>query len=362
MADLDLRTLRNSLRASNGRWQADATPVSALSGSDMRRRLGAEPPPGEAGLTEREQRAAQVASSAYPELAAGAPAAVDWRSVGGDDYLGAVRDQANCGSCVAFGSIAAIEGSTRVAAKKPRMNVDLSEAHLFYCHGAAEGRNCDNGWWPSQALDAAKSKGIVDEACFPYTAGDQACRPCSDAASRTTKIKAWTSLTSISAMQLWIAERGPVPACFIVYDDFRYYKSGIYHHLSGARLGGHCVCIVGYSNADRAWIARNSWGPDWGEGGYFRIGYGEVGIDYEMWGIEVDAQHIDDAVVKVEKALITGIWVNADAKDTQCYIDKVGWRKLSTPEFVTAAAAARVSKALCTLSIKGDTITELYVL
>jgi C1A family cysteine protease len=362
MADLELKTLRDSLSANNRRWEAGKTAISALPDAGMRLRLGAEPPAGQAGLTEREQRAAQAASIADLAQAVGAPAAVDWRSIGGSDYLGRVRDQANCGSCVAFGSIAAIEGSTRVAAKKPGLSFDLSEAHLFYCHGAADGRNCDNGWWPSKALDAAKSKGIVDEACFPYTAGDQACRPCSDAATRTTRIKAWTSLTAVPDMKLWIAERGPVAACFTVYEDFRYYKSGVYEHQSGAQLGGHCVCIVGYSDADRAWIARNSWGPDWGENGYFRIGYGEVGIDYEMWGVEVDPKPVVDDVVKVEKVRITGIWVNADAKDAQCYVDKLGWRKLTKPEFVTAAAAARVAKALCTLSIKGDTIIEMYVL
>ncbi len=362
MAELELMALRNSLGASNGRWQAEHTAVSALPDIDMLRRLGAEPPPGEAQLDEREGGAAQRFASVQPERAAGAPAAVDWRSQGGADYLGMVHDQGNCGSCVAFGSIAAIEGTARVTAKAPGMRIDLAEAHLFYCHGAAEGRNCGNGWWPNKALDAAKSKGIVDEACFPYTAGDQACRTCADAASRTTRIKGWTSLSSIAQMQAWIADKGPVVACFTVYEDFRYYKSGIYHHLSGAQLGGHCVCIVGYSNADRAWIARNSWGAAWGEAGYFRIGYGEVGIDYEMWGVEIDAKPVVDAVVRVENALITGLWVHADAAGAQCYIDKLGWRKLATADFLTLAAAARVAKAPCTLACTGDTITEFYVL
>ena len=359
MAALELKDLGENL------WTPVASEAEALTDTDVRVRLGAFPPPGEYGLAEREQLAAQAASAAArsgPDLATAAPAAVDWRATNGHDYLGPVRDQGSCGSCVAFGSIAAIEGSTRVGAKKHDLAFDLSEAHLFYCHGAAEGRNCGNGWWPSKALDSAKSKGIVDEACFPYTAGNQACKTCADATSRTTKIKTWTSLTTAATMKSWIAEKGPVSACFTVYEDFRYYKSGVYHHVSGAQLGGHCVCIVGYSDVDKCWIARNSWGSAWGEAGYFRIGYGEVGIDYEMWGVEVDVKPVDGDVVKVEKTLITGLWVNADARSAQCFVDNVGWRKLTTPDFVTAAAAARVSKALCTLSIKGDTIVELYVL
>ena len=132
-------------------------------------------------------------------------------------------------------------------------------------------------------------------------------------------------------------------------------------HVSGAQLGGHCICIVGYSNADNAWIARNSWGPDWGEGGYFRIGFGECGIDFEMWGVEPVAKAVVDAVVKVEKVLITGLWANSDAVNAQCFVDTVGWRKLPKPEILTAAAAAKVSKSLCTLTMKGDTITEIYV-
>jgi C1A family cysteine protease len=361
MATLDIKTLRDSLSAGGGRWVADNTAFSALSEAEFLVRLGAEPPASEVSLAARVTSAALNASVARVAGFAAVPSLVDWRAADGKNYLSAVRDQANCGSCVAFGTVATIEGGTRVTSKNANLVFDLSEAHLFYCHGAADGRNCGNGWWPNRALDAAKNKGIVDEACFPYTAGDQACRTCADAASRTTKIKSWTSLATVTDMQNWLATKGPLVACFTVYEDFRYYRSGVYHHLTGAALGGHCVCVVGYSLADQAWIARNSWGPDWGEAGHFRIGFGEAGFDYEMWGVEVDAKPAIDDVVKLEKVLITGLWVNVGAPLAQCYVDKVGWRKLPSPEMVTAAAAARVSKALCTMAIKGDTITELYV-
>ena len=45
------------------------------------------------------------------------------------------------------------------------------------------------------------------------------------------------------------------------------------------------MAIIGYDDAQKAWIAKNSWGTGWGAGGFFRIGYGEVGIDASMWGV-----------------------------------------------------------------------------
>ena len=52
----------------------------------------------------------------------------------------------------------------------------------------------------------------------------------------------------------------------------------------GEYVGGHCVCIIGYDDAQKCWIAKNSWGKGWGEQGFFRIGYGECGIDARCGG------------------------------------------------------------------------------
>jgi len=74
--------------------------------------------------------------------------------VGGANYLTPVKNQGNCGSCVSFGTVAAVEGRMRRQRNDPNLAVDYSEAHLFYCHARSEGRNCDNGWWPDRALNA----------------------------------------------------------------------------------------------------------------------------------------------------------------------------------------------------------------
>ena len=82
-----------------------------------------------------------------------------------------------------------------------------------------------------------------------------------------------------AAIKQWIATRGPVTGCFLVYQDFFSYRSGVYRHVSGALRGGHCVALVGYDDTQGCWIAKNSWGAGWGDGGFFRIAYGECGID-----------------------------------------------------------------------------------
>jgi len=70
------------------------------------------------------------------------------------------------------------------------------------------------------------------------------------------------------------------------------YKTGIYVHTTGSRQGGHAIKVVGYGK-DKAsglsyWICANSWGPNWGESGYFRIAYGECGIDSTVMSCDAE--------------------------------------------------------------------------
>jgi C1A family cysteine protease len=38
-------------------------------------------------------------------------------------------------------------------------------------------------------------------------------------------------------------------------------------------LGGHAVMAVGYDDSEGRFIVRNSWGPKWGQGGFFTMPY-----------------------------------------------------------------------------------------
>jgi uncharacterized repeat protein (TIGR02543 family) len=83
----------------------------------------------------------------------------------------------------------------------------------------------------------------------------------------------------INEMKQQLAESGPFEATMAVYVDFYYYTSGVYEYSYGRLVGFHAVTVVGYDDEEGYWIAKNSWGTDWGDAGWFRIAYGQCGID-----------------------------------------------------------------------------------
>ncbi len=273
----EIAKLQSTLAQTGARWKAGVTSLSPLSTAQRKQRLGADSSKAAQRLTIA-QTASAVAAAHSPRF--------DWRDAQGGNFVTEVKDQKTCGSCVAFSTVATIESAFQIARANPNSGVNLSEAQMFYCYGAAKGATCESGWWPDDAFNAARDLGVTDETCFPYTPGDQACSLCTDVANRLTKITNWHSISDTAAMKQWIATRGPLTTCFMVYDDFPNYLSGVYHHVSNTQLGGHSVSVVGYSDPDGCWICKNSWDTTWGDGGYFRIAYGDSGIDAAMWAVD----------------------------------------------------------------------------
>ncbi len=286
-----ISALRSALSDANARWQAGPNALTELPSQQRRQYLGFTPPD-DLTLQVLEEQAKGVAAGHGAGLQAGVyPASFDWRNHSGQNFITPIRDQGACGSCVAFGTTAAVEGTLRVQRGDPTLAVDLSEASLFYCIGASQGRNCGSGWWPADALTGFQNPGVPDEVCFPYVAGDRPCTQCADWANRATKITGSHSVATVADMKTWLSSRGPMSACLSVYDDFFGYTSGVYHHVTGNLAGGHCVCFVGYDDAQGCWICKNSWNTGWGESGFFRIAYGECGIEGMVHAVDgiVDA-------------------------------------------------------------------------
>ena len=258
------KDLQATIKAQGFSWEASSEPATPYS-------LGLK-----FDNAELKQLEAAIASANSVELMAAsfsAPAAVDWRNNNGN-WVTPVKNQRSCGSCVSFATCATLESRIKIVCKNASMNPDLSESHLFFC---GCGNCCDNGWQFTPALDYAKNTGVGVEADFPYTPNNQ---PCRDNINPYIKIDSWRRVLSTTERKQVIAERGPVVAGMKVYSDFQSYSSGIYRRTSGASFqGNHAVVVAGYSDSEQCWIVKNSWGRGWGENGFVRIGYGEVGLD-----------------------------------------------------------------------------------
>ena len=366
-----LGDIQEALRDAGDPWEAGVTSLSSLSVEEQKARLGVTPPPGEMTIEEVALQAEELKANikALTISSIGAPAAYDLRNVGGKNYVTPIKDQASCGSCVAFGTAATVESRLRLQRGDPNLAVDLSEAHLFFCHARAEGATCSTGWWPQKAFDAFKSKGVTDEACYPYASGlaKKDCSGlCSDWANRVVKITGYTALTGQTAkIKEWISSgKGPVSACFVVYQDFFSYREGIYRHVSGSQSGGHCVTIVGYNDSPGYWICKNSWGTGWGSAGFFNIAYGECGID--TW-----LNHGVDAIDNTGwhyNCLVVGLWTINQDRNAWAYLQGYGWRKISAEndniflDMLSQLIAAKTAARPINFFEDNGVIKQIYVL
>lgn len=367
---LDLRQLRADLEEAGRPWEMDeTTSMALLTEAEREKRLGFVPPPGAPTLAEavRADEATPPVTEDVIALESGitAPAAFDHRSVNGVNFTTPVRDQGGCGSCVAFGVVAVMETTYRRQVNNPNLNLDLSEAHLFYCHGGESGRTCANGWFPDAALDKARDKGVTFESYYPYTGSQQACQVGSGWQNALGRVSGRTKLDTRLKMKEWISTRGSITGCFIVYQDFFSYRSGVYRHVSGSSAGGHCVEIVGYSDAQGCWICKNSWGTNWGEAGFFRIAYGQCQI--ETWYGPFGANSVSLRQWR-NNVRINGAWSNAAERNAWVHVTGTGWRKLATDTapmqhaMLLELTAAKGANRPVNLLEDQEQVREVYVL
>lgn len=199
-----------------------------------------------------------------------APESIDYRE---KNVVNEVKNQGNCGSCWAFGTVQACESA--YALKYGTLNV-CSEQNLVDCVYQCSG--CGGGF-EYMALDHILNgqKGyLMAEKDYPYKAV-QSEKCLYDEAKGINQIKGYVHGLKGDENYLrdLIGEKG---VCDIAINagrsSFQLYSSGVYDDPGcSAYLLNHAVGCIGYGSDNGAdyWIVRNSWGPSWGEKGYIRM-------------------------------------------------------------------------------------------
>ena len=280
---VDIQSVQNAIAREHAEWHAQENWVSRLSHEELQRMLGLQRGP-----------QGNLDYDSIRPLIDTAPKMLDWRNYNGINWLGPVMNQGNCGSCVAFATVATLEARTSVSAGLPWLHPTFSPQYLFACGGGG----CESGWMPDSAADFLERNGIPDEACMPYTSGstgeDVSCtQKCSDSNSRVSKISGYSMPSSYGGNAEAVKaalKKGPLITTLFVYADFVTYAGGIYKHVTGSSLGGHAVSLVGFDDTKRAWLIRNSWGKEWGENGFGWVSYDDrSGIGADTWAMDIQS-------------------------------------------------------------------------
>ncbi len=198
-------------------------------------------------------------------------------------YVTAVKNQGSCGSCWAFGAIAAFESSIY---KKDGIEVDLSEQYVVSCNN--DGYGCSGGWW---AYDIMINPGVPLESCFPYAASDLPCDhncPYPYQALGSGFAGPENGVATVDSIKQAVLDYGGVNTCVYVDSTFQAYTGGIMDNCRrNARRVNHMVSIVGWDDSVGAWKIKNSWGTGWGDNGFIwmtyncnLIGYGTTYVIY----------------------------------------------------------------------------------
>jgi len=129
------------------------------------------------------------------------------------------------------------------------------------------------------AFEYLKDNKIETESDYPYQGTDNECTH--DEAKGVFSLSGFTDVPANSTQELENAVAKQPVSVAIEADTFvfQFYNGGIISSTGCGVNLDHGVLVVGYGseNGSDYWILKNSWGPSWGEKGYFRIAKGGDG-------------------------------------------------------------------------------------
>ena len=207
---------------------------------------------------------------------------------GGNGIPNSIKNQGMCSASWAF-SITDVIQDRLSKYKKISLNKTPSVEQLIACNSINKKRNKCSSLPVDQAWSSVRyMAGIVDTECYSNKNVQSgfifSCKikndTCPDSVNMTKKFhisKAYPVPSVDKSIMKEILRNGPVQMVFKVHDDFFMYKSGIYapiwQNWSLMQSNYHAVKVLGWGSEKGVdfWLAANSWGPDWGEKGYFRI-------------------------------------------------------------------------------------------
>lgn len=209
------------------------------------------------------------------------------------EWASPVEEQRQLGSCTAQAVVGAYELLTKM--HYPDQFVDLSRLFLYYNARKISGDiNEDIGAYISTAIEAVKTYGLCREDLWPYDPDKFDVEPpayCYQDAKKRSVSRIY-EITSQDMIIDMLDKGYPVVVGMAVYSNFNNINSRTttlsLPALAEEPKGSHAMCVVGYDNEKQVFLLRNSFGDDWGEGGYFWVPYAYARENFsDMWAFSL---------------------------------------------------------------------------
>ena len=207
-----------------------------------------------------------------------------------------VYDQGQLGSCTANGGGFAYEYAREKQGLKDFMP---SRLFIYYNERKLEHTiNSDSGASVRDCFKAMNKYGVCPETDWPYDISkftDKPSKQCYDEAKKDLVLKYKSLRPTMDDLKSCLFEGFPIPIGIAIYDSFEtneVAKTGVVPipKQDETLLGFHCVAVVGYEDSESSWIVRNSWGKEWGDGGYFYLPYRyllDVNLASDFWQLSL---------------------------------------------------------------------------
>ena len=195
-----------------------------------------------------------------------------------DSMVSPVRNQGGCGACWAFASLAGIE--TGLVEAYSYLD-DFSENNVIFSSGYDWGP-CGGGNIDMSMGYFSRNAGPVKDIEDPYSEnGSEHCEDCESARyiDSVIKIPVRAGNDDYQYIKQAVFDYGGLYASMYWHDSAYNYSTKTYYY--SGRSTNHAIAIVGWDDGKvvegapgaGAFIVKNSWGTNWGDGGYFYISY-----------------------------------------------------------------------------------------
>ncbi len=189
-------------------------------------------------------------------------------------------NQGQQGSCVAWATGYALrsyyEGRNHPGEALATEQQVFSPAYIY--NRLHPNGDCQAGTAISDALDLIKHEGVPLLSQFPYSADNCSLRPDQQVRQDAGhyRIKSWRAIepSKLDDVKGQLASGNPVVFGLDISDSFNDLKGDtVYDDVTSPRTGSHALVLVGYDERRQAFKLFNSWGTDWGDGGFAWASY-----------------------------------------------------------------------------------------